>query len=118
MFEFVAIVGSREYARYDLVAAYVEALPPNAIVVTGGARGVDSIAMSVARKRGLGVLVFEAVWRNKYAGFARNERVVEICQRLVAFWDGSSPGTRDAFTRARRLEKPVEVYGPTGKRQD
>ena len=113
MFEFVAIVGSRAYPHPAEVIAYVKALPPNVIVVTGGAIGVDRLAEGTARKRGLGVLVFEAVWsRGQHAGFARNAHIAEGCQRMVAFWDGVSHGTQHAIAQAQNLGKPVDVRRP------
>ena len=44
----VAIVGSREYSDIDAIVEYVNSLPADTIVVTGGARGVDQIAEAAA----------------------------------------------------------------------
>jgi predicted Rossmann fold nucleotide-binding protein DprA/Smf involved in DNA uptake len=56
----VAIIGSRDYAKLHLVQKMVEVLPPGCILISGGARGVDTIAEEAARSRGLAVQVFPA----------------------------------------------------------
>lgn len=108
----VAIVGSREGVSKLKVGAYVCALPPDTVVVTGGARGVDTWAEIYAEHCGLTTLVFPAEW-DKYgkgAGFIRNRLIVENADRVAAFWDGSSPGTANTIEIARQMGKPVEVY--------
>ncbi len=49
----VAIVGSRECQDRHSVEAYVARLPAGAIVISGGARGVDTWAADAAHARGL-----------------------------------------------------------------
>jgi hypothetical protein len=36
------------------------------------------------------------------AFFARNQRIVDFSDVLIAFWDGKSRGTKDVFNRARK----------------
>jgi hypothetical protein len=43
---------------------------------------------------------------------ARNQRLVDACDVLVAFWDGSSQGTRATVERALDAGKEVHVYLP------
>lgn len=107
----VAIVGSREYARMDKVCDFVRSLPAGTTVVSGGARGVDSVAEEIAIRCGLDVVVFRADWNGlgKRAGFARNKTIVEAADRVVAFWDGVSRGTAHTINLARKVGKPVEV---------
>ena len=58
----IAIVGSRNYTDADGVVEYVNSLPDDTIVITGGADGVDSIAEGAARKRGLEVIIYRPDW--------------------------------------------------------
>jgi hypothetical protein len=51
----VAVVGSRGYPTLDAVDSLVDSLPPDTVVVSGGARGVDTRAESRAIRRGLWV---------------------------------------------------------------
>lgn len=95
----VLIVGSRSFPDLDQVWTFVNQLPPNAIVVSGGAAGVDRTAAHAARLRGMAVLELSAPWEcdGKRAGFIRNQWLLELLppeQLVRAFWDGTSPGTR------------------------
>jgi hypothetical protein len=40
---------------------------------------------------------------------ARNQRLIDACDVLVAFWDGSSKGTRSTVERALDSGKEVHV---------
>lgn len=108
----VAIVGSRDYPNLDEVREYVMSLPDDTIVITGGARGVDQTAELAARARGLTVVVHEAEWQKygKAAGPMRNKVVVEDCDRLVAFWDEVTPGTKNAISQASKSGKLDKVF--------
>lgn len=107
----VAIVGSREYPRMQAVRDFVEQLSIDTIVVSGGARGVDRTAAHAARARGLIVIEFFADWQRygQSAGFRRNEEIVKLAERVVAFWDGKSKGTAHTLRLARDAWKPVEI---------
>lgn len=41
--------------------------------------------------------------------WARNRQIAEVCDRMTAFWDGRSSGTRGTFEMVRELGKPVEI---------
>lgn len=111
----VAIVGSRDYPDLDAVRAYVRALPLGTVVVSGGADGVDKEAVSEARSRfGMGWQEFLPNWA-KYgarAGAVRNAEIVAFADRVVAFWNGTSKGTKITIDMARRAGKPCEVVTP------
>lgn len=108
----IAIVGSRDFARLDLVTAYIEALPMDTVVVSGGARGVDSVAVEAAERRGLVTVTYPADWDayGKGAGFIRNQLIVDQADKVVAFWDGKSKGTRDTMRKAHNVDKLKVVY--------
>lgn len=109
----IAIVGSRDFDRLDLVVDYVKNLPPGTVVVSGGARGVDRVAANTATSCGFPVVEYRADWTlGKGAGFARNTMIVEQADRVVAFWDGQSRGTLDTINKARQAGRPVQVATP------
>lgn len=58
MTERVAIVGTRDASPETLakVRALVASLPDGTIVISGGARGVDKVAIEAAHERGLATL--------------------------------------------------------------
>jgi len=112
----IAIVGSRGYRRMDQVVEYVKNLPKDTIVVSGGARGVDRVAVLAARRFGIATEVYLAQWDKdgNQAGFIRNTEMLERCDHVVAFWDGHSHGTLHMAQIARRAEKLMSMYGPEG----
>ena len=112
----VAIVGSRHFADPDRVTDYVKNLPAGSSIVTGSASGVDAAATRAARTRGLPVRVMPASFdemADVSKSAARNQRLVDACDVLVAFWDGSSKGTRTTFERALDAGKEVHVFVAT-----
>lgn len=110
----VAIVGSRQFNNLSKVQQYVNALPKDTIVISGGAPGVDTIAERTAKRLGMQVVIFPANW-NKYgnsAGVIRNGLIVEACDQMVLFWDKKSKGTENTLDKIRKSGKPFEVITP------
>jgi len=108
----VAIVGSRGYSDLNAVIEYVNTLPAGTVVISGGARGVDLTAENAARSRGLEVVVHYADWDTlgRSAGHIRNQKIVDDCDKLVAFWDGVSPGTKGTISLASKAGKLDKVF--------
>jgi hypothetical protein len=111
----IGIVGSRHFPDLERVAGYVQSLPGDASLVTGSASGVDATVTRVARDRGLPVRVVGASFEeatDTIVSSTRNQRLIDLCDVLVAFWDGSSPGTRRTVDRALDSRKEVHVLLP------
>jgi predicted Rossmann fold nucleotide-binding protein DprA/Smf involved in DNA uptake len=109
----VGIVGSRHFAALGRVTDYIKALPSNASIITGSASGVDAAATKSAREKGIPVQVMPASFEelaDSGRSAARNQRLVDACDVLVAFWDGSSKGTRSTVERALDSGKEVHVF--------
>ena len=106
----IAIIGSRSLAGMDLTSY----LPRhrNWRLISGGAVGVDSIAERWAD--GLGVP--KTILRPDYPRFGhsaplvRDREIVDLADRVLAFWDGSSHGTNYTVTYALSKGKPVELF--------
>ena len=113
----LALIGSRDYPDLERVRRFVDDLPLGTVVVSGGARGVDSAAERAAREAGLRVVVLEPDWAGlgRRAGLARNQDVVDQSDEVVAWWDGASRGTVHALRLAVEAGKPVTVFGPGGE---
>ena len=82
-------------------------------VISGGARGIDSIAFQAAEAAGIRNLQFLPD-RNKFPGKLvlkafqeRNRKIVDNCDILLAVWDGKSRGTKNTLAHARRINKPA-----------
>ena len=112
----VGVVGSREFPALGLVSLFVGSLPSSCVVVSGAARGVDRVAASSARSRGLEVSEFAAAWGSQLgrsAGVVRNRELVSSCSVVVVFRSlGASPGSDSAASLARSCGVPVFVVSP------
>jgi predicted Rossmann fold nucleotide-binding protein DprA/Smf involved in DNA uptake len=109
----VAIVGSRHFSEPDRVSDYVKALPRGASILTGSASGVDAAATKAARAKGIPVQVIPASFdelADAAKSAARNQRLIDACDVVVAFWDGTSRGTRATVERALDSGKEVHVF--------
>ncbi len=107
----IAIVGSRDFRNFDMVNTYVNSLPDDTVIVSGGARGVDTCAEIAAKKRGLRTIIHPADWNKhgKKAGFLRNSDIVNDADKVVAFWDGKSRGTKHSIDLANIRGKQLEI---------
>jgi predicted Rossmann fold nucleotide-binding protein DprA/Smf involved in DNA uptake len=109
----VAIVGSRRFSAPARVTEYVMSLPKGASIITGSASGVDAAATRAAREKGMPLQVMPASFEelaDPAKSAARNQRLVDACDVLVAFWDGVSRGTRTTVERALDTGKEVHVF--------
>lgn len=112
----------RQWERTEVLAnmarATVRDLPKDSVVITGGAAGVDTEALSAATNAGLVAARFEAPWKlqGRKAGPMRNKAMVEMLppgSTVLAFWDGFSKGTEHTITLAKkRGDLTVKVYKP------
>lgn len=107
----VAVIGSRGFKRPDIIDQFIRELPNGTVVVSGGARGVDTLAVQYAAERGLAIDLVPAEWdeHGKLAGKLRNFPLVGNADEVYAFWDGFSNGTAHGVTAAVAYAKPVKV---------
>ncbi len=82
-------------------------------VITGGARGIDTLAFQAAGSAGIRNLQFLPD-RKKFPGQLlpkayqeRNRQIVDSCDILLAIWDGRSHGTKNTLSYARKIDKPM-----------
>lgn len=117
----LAIVGGRDFNNEELMSEYVamfmrnyqedEMEIPNIEIISGGAKGADSLGAKLALVWGVPVTVFKPEWDKygKSAGFLRNQTIVDNCDIVLAFWDGMSRGTADTIEKAKRSRKPTFI---------
>lgn len=109
----VIIAGSRTLRdSYLLARAVAESGFTPTIVLSGAARGADTLGEEWARLRGIRVDRYPAAW-NTYgnrAGPIRNAMMVSHADALVAVWDGTSFGTADVIRQARARNLLVHVH--------
>lgn len=114
----VIIAGSRdvdEAAAYFAIGVCIGRLAKKGVhvkeIVSGGARGVDTYAIAIAKQYNYGLKVFPADWdkHGKRAGYLRNVEMAEYADALIAIWDGRSPGTKMMIDIAKKKDMPMEV---------
>ncbi len=107
----VIIAGSRKIDSYDRVLGVVANSNFKITeIVSGAAKGVDSIGEDIAYNFGIPVVRFPAAWDKygKVAGYIRNEQMANYADALIAIWDGRSHGTKHMITVAKKLS--LQVY--------
>lgn len=113
----IAIVGGRDFPDLAQVQLFVQRLAqrrPDVVIISGGARGVDTVAAAEARLLGLTVREYLPDYETygKAAPFKRNTDIVNDADVLVAFWDGVSRGTADSVQKAKDRGIRVQVFPP------
>lgn len=109
----VIIAGSRSVTSLKVVSEAIAASGFTITqVVSGGARGVDTLGEIWAKNAGVEVVRFPAEWDRygRSAGYRRNEVMARHADALVAVWDGSSSGTRHMIEYGRRMGLKVYVH--------
>lgn len=115
----VVIAGSRSITDY---AALQHAIAQTDFsiteVVSGCARGPDSLGEQWADLNGIPVKQFPADWGRfgRAAGHYRNSDMADYADAAIILWDGESRGTLDMIDKMRRARKRCEVYNELGQR--
>lgn len=110
----VIVTGSRDWTDREAIRKVLEALPRDATIVHGGARGADSIAGEIAGELGMTVEVHPAKWDEfgKRAGMVRNAEMAHLgADYCVAFPLYGSRGTQDMMDRCERKGIFVSNFG-------
>lgn len=112
----VAIIGSRSL-KIDNLSEY---LPENTTeIISGGARGVDTSAREYAQHHGLKLTEYLPEYRKygKSAPLKRNITIIENADLVLAFWDGTSRGTKFVIDNCKKRDIPVVVHLHIGEFQ-
>lgn len=120
----VIIAGSRDFNDYELlkksaieIITKKTMLPDLTRIISGGARGADTLGERFANEMGLEITRFIPDWDGlgKRAGYVRNAEMAKFAVEddndgiLIAFWDGKSRGTKHMIDLAKRYGLEVHV---------
>lgn len=106
----IAVIGSRDikFVNFDLY------LDKNNIaqIVTGGARGVDSLIETWAKQNDLEWVCYLPNYTTfgEKAPLVRDKLIVDSADELVAFWNGHSSGTLYTINYAKSIGKKITVH--------
>jgi hypothetical protein len=110
----LGIVGSRTFNNYDLLKIEIfklYSIDSIKCIVSGGANGADKLAEKFANEFNLDKKIFLPDW-NKYgkkAGYIRNKEIVDYSDKLIAFWDSKSPGTKITIELAKNKINVIKI---------
>lgn len=104
----LAIVGSRVCTPID-IALHLSVKPD--MIISGGATGVDTYAREYARQNEIPIVEYLPDYKRygRRAPILRNIQIVENCDFLIAFWNGTSPGTKFTVDYAVKRGVPYKV---------
>ncbi len=105
----VAIIGSRGLKVND----FSEYLPEGVTeIVSGGARGIDLCARNYAKQNSIKITEFLPDYRTYgfQATHIRNDRIIDYADHVVAFWDGTSRGTKSVIEKCKSIGKRMTVF--------
>jgi hypothetical protein len=113
------IAGSRTFNDAELLEKTMDRLLTNkqkVLIISGGARGADTLAENYAKKRGYKTLIMPAEWDKygKSAGYKRNAKMHEALsyfedRACVLFWDGKSKGTQHNIPLAKKYNTQIRI---------
>lgn len=111
------VAGSRDFCNLAVVREVVDKMLANKLethrieIVSGGARGPDTLGRAIAIEHGWRVSVMNADWEKegKAAGMKRNQRMADYADAALVFWDGNSPGTRNMIQTMIEMRKPIRI---------
>lgn len=107
------IAGSRAITDYQHLTDAIQQCPFEITsVVSGKAKGVDSLGEQYAIQNNLPVYEFPADWQ-KYgrgAGIIRNREMAKNAEALLALWDGKSKGTEAMIKLAEHAGIQIFIF--------
>lgn len=105
------IAGSRNITDYSILKnvidnwKYKDSITE---IISGGAKGVDTLGESYACLRNLKLTRVLPDWEQygKKAGMIRNKIMVDMADLAVILWDGVSPGTKCTIDLVKKKNIP------------
>ena len=104
----VAVIGSRTINSIDL-EKYLPAATTE--IISGGAKGVDLCAKLYAEQNNIPYTEYLPEYKKygKAAPLRRNDKIIDMADVVLAFWDGKSRGTKYVIERCNYFRKAVNV---------
>ena len=113
------VAGGRDFynrAIMDkILSEYIN--PPFDVIISGCARGADTLGAEWAAIHGVPLQTFPAQWEQygKAAGFIRNADMGVYADAAIIFWDCASKGTKHMIQTMKKLNKPYYVFNYKGE---
>ena len=102
----IAIIGSRNPGNINFALELEKRIniQDDDAIISGGAKGIDSLAAQYARQYGIELIEFHPNYAKNGRGatFIRNREIVDNADMVVAFWNGTSKGTKYTIDYANK----------------
>jgi len=135
----IIVAGSRDCTDrnliFDTITEGIKELGKPSVIIAGGCRGVDKIAVEYAKEYGINYTEYPADWNdikceganikervnpwtkkkeryNSMAGFQRNKRMAIDGDALICINIGSTPGTKNMVQLAKDYNLKIYEYCP------
>lgn len=111
----IGVIGSRERQDKDHIEAVLNKKLSRVgcfELITGGARGVDTIVTEWAYNNHVPVTTIRPLYKHKKIYYLyRNIEILTLADELIVFWDGKSRGTKFVldYVKQRTPYKPVTL---------
>lgn len=119
---YLIVAGSRNFNNYEYLKASLDYLLYDLAkekypitIISGTAKGADTLGERYAKERGYGIIRMPANWEEfgKRAGYIRNAEMANKVKEegfggCACFWDGKSPGTNWMIKLCE--EKQIDCY--------
>lgn len=110
----VIIAGGRDFNDFERMVDFCDYYLQNKTsieIVSGKAKGADSLGEQYAKLRGYPIVEYPADWNKlgKAAGPIRNKEMAKYADALLAFWDGRSKGTKNMLQLAYKHNLDVRL---------
>lgn len=106
-----AIIGGRDFNDYELVNSTMSQYKDITSIVSGGAKGADSLGAKYAFDNDIKLITHLPDWEQygRGAGFVRNKLIIDDADVVIAFWDGKSKGTKNSIDTTKKQNKQIEI---------
>ena len=114
----IIVCGGKDFTNQTYCFATLDSILPNyeqPEIISGHAKGADTFGEEYAKLHGLKLTVFPAEWKRygKAVGPIRNKQMLlyalEENPVVIAFWNGTSRGTKNMITQARKANVEFHI---------
>ena len=113
----LVVAGGREFENYKLLSTQLDKYLPDiikthdVIILSGCAKGADSLGEQYAREHGFEIEQHPAAWERygNAAGPIRNKEMTGVADAVIVFWDGKSKGSKSMINCAKEQGIPCKI---------
>ena len=118
MKRYIVVAGTRSFFDYALAESYIDEClrdflheGETPVFLSGGCEGADLLGERYAVAHGYSIERHDAKWHayGRAAGPLRNQKMAELADCVICFWDGQSAGTKHMMSCAIKQNKRLMV---------